>query len=152
MLIKDLLDKGLTIHAAIRDPSKKDRLKYLQDAADASPGSIKFFKADLLDEGSYLESIKGCQIVFHTASPFAMVVPKGKEQEMLIDPAVKGTLNVLKSCAEVESVKRVVLTSSQVAVCVDPQESQDHVEKFGKCDERCWNTYASIDYMAYSVS
>ncbi|RHN61686.1 putative NAD(P)-binding domain-containing protein [Medicago truncatula] len=34
---------------------------------------------------------------------------EGKTQ--LIDPAVKGTLNVLKSCAKSPSVKRVVITS-----------------------------------------
>ncbi|KAF2293464.1 hypothetical protein GH714_002025 [Hevea brasiliensis] len=34
----------------------------------------------------------------------------------LIDPAVKGTLNVLKSCAKVPSIKRVVVTSSMASV------------------------------------
>ena len=90
VLVKDLLDKGVTVNAAIRDPSKTDRLKYLTDVADASKGSIKFFKADLLEEGSYLEAIKGCSVVFHTASPFMTDVPKGKEQEMLLDPASQG--------------------------------------------------------------
>ncbi|XP_039688697.1 phenylacetaldehyde reductase [Medicago truncatula] len=33
------------------------------------------------------------------------------ESTQLIDPAVKGTLNVLKSCAKSPSVKRVVITS-----------------------------------------
>lgn len=37
-------------------------------------------------------------------------------QAELLDPAVKGTLNVLKSCAKSPSVKRVVLTSSMAAV------------------------------------
>ena len=37
-------------------------------------------------------------------------------QVELIDPAVKGTLNVLKTCAKVSSVKRVVITSSMATV------------------------------------
>lgn len=37
-------------------------------------------------------------------------------QVELLDPAVKGTLNVLSSCAKFPSVKRVVLTSSIAAV------------------------------------
>jgi len=37
-------------------------------------------------------------------------------QTQLIDPAVKGTLNVLKSCAKSPSVKRVIITSSIASV------------------------------------
>lgn len=37
-------------------------------------------------------------------------------QEELINPAVKGTLNVLRSCAKVPSIKRVIVTSSMAAV------------------------------------
>ncbi|XP_048231877.1 phenylacetaldehyde reductase [Ricinus communis] len=37
-------------------------------------------------------------------------------QEELMDPAIKGTLNVLKSCAKVSSVKRVIITSSMASV------------------------------------
>lgn len=33
--------------------------------------------------------------MMHTASPFISVIPKGKEKEMLLDPAIKGTENVL---------------------------------------------------------
>lgn len=34
----------------------------------------------------------------------------------LIKPAVEGTLNVLKACQEEKSVKRVIVTSSVVAI------------------------------------
>ena len=34
----------------------------------------------------------------------------------MIDPALKGTINVLRSCAKVVSVKRVVVTSSMASV------------------------------------
>lgn len=37
-------------------------------------------------------------------------------QAELIDPALKGTLNVLGSCARASSIKKVVLTSSIAAV------------------------------------
>lgn len=37
-------------------------------------------------------------------------------QANLIDPCIKGTVNVLKSCAKANSVKRVVLTSSCSAI------------------------------------
>lgn len=39
-----------------------------------------------------------------------------QQQAELIDPALKGTLNVLGSCAKTSSVKKVVLTSSIAAV------------------------------------
>lgn len=37
-------------------------------------------------------------------------------QTELLDPAVKGTLNVLRSCAKTPSIRRVVVTSSMAAV------------------------------------
>ncbi|KAF4365486.1 hypothetical protein G4B88_025665 [Cannabis sativa] len=37
-------------------------------------------------------------------------------QKELLDPAVKGTLNILRSCVKLGCVKRVVLTSSMAAV------------------------------------
>ncbi|OMO84170.1 3-beta hydroxysteroid dehydrogenase/isomerase [Corchorus capsularis] len=52
--------------------------------------------------------------VFHTTSP-CYYDPKDPQVE-LIDPAVKGTLNVLRSCAKVPSIKRMIITSSLRAV------------------------------------
>ena len=48
------------------------------------------------------------------ASPFQTAVEDG--QRDLVDPAVKGTLNVLAACKAAGTVERVVLTSSIAAV------------------------------------
>ncbi|CAN0901778.1 Phenylacetaldehyde reductase, partial [Linum grandiflorum] len=92
------------------DPKKTEHLRALEGASDR----LLLFKANLLEEGSFDSGVEGCVAVFHTASPFYHDV-KDPQLE-LIDPALKGTLNVLNSCAKTPSIKRVVLTSSIAAV------------------------------------
>lgn len=67
------------------------------------------------------------------ASPVIPSVSVSDPKAKLIDPAVKGTLNVLKSAAKVSSLKRVVLTSSMSAVMfrVEPRE-------FGAVVDETW--------------
>lgn len=48
------------------------------------------------------------------ASPFPAANPKTEDE--VIQPAVQGTRNVLQACADSGCVKRVVLTSSVVAI------------------------------------
>lgn len=47
-LVEKLLNEGLTVHAAVRNPDDKEKLKYLDAIAAKSKGTIKYFKADLL--------------------------------------------------------------------------------------------------------
>lgn len=53
--------------------------------------------------------------VIHVASPYPAQQPKDESE--LITPAVEGTQAILKACVQAKSVKKVVLTSSSVAVC-----------------------------------
>ena len=62
----------------------------------------------------FYRAVKGCDYVIHTASPFPSSEPKDASE--LIEPAKEGTLAVLKACSEAGTVRRVVLTSSCVAV------------------------------------
>lgn len=155
VLVQQLLEAGLHVHCPVRDPSNESKIKHLTDLPGGE-SRLKFFKADLLDQGSYLESMKDCSVIFHVASPFMMEVPKGKEQEMLLDPAVKGTLNVLESATDPSlgsSVKRVVLTSSIMAIATDGTDCVEVVKKTGKMtNEESWNKSASKDYQPYAYS
>lgn len=92
------------------DPTKTDHLLSLHGAKER----LQLFEANLMEEGSFDSVVDGCEGVFHTASPCVLEV--SNPQEELIKPAVKGTQNVLCSCAKVPSIKRVVLTSSIASV------------------------------------
>ncbi|XP_021616396.2 phenylacetaldehyde reductase [Manihot esculenta] len=112
-LVKLLLARGYTVKASVRDPNDPKKTEHLR-ALEGAEERLQLFKANLLEEGSFDAAVEGCECVFHTASPFYLDVQN--PQAELIDPALKGTLNVLNSCAKVPSVRRVVLTSSMAAV------------------------------------
>ncbi|CAI0455760.1 unnamed protein product [Linum tenue] len=109
-LIKSLLQHGHTVRATVRDPGDEDKVGFLWELEGAKE-RLKLVKADLLVPESFDDAVRGVDGVFHTASP--VLVPYDDNiQESLIDPCIKGTLNVLRSCSKSQTVKRVVLTSS----------------------------------------
>ena len=141
-LIERLLAAGANIHAAVRDPSDTAKIAHLIEMAAA--GSISFFKGNLLEPGSYDQAMQGCSVVFHTASPFLAKVDD--PQKDLVDPALKGTINVLDSVNRTESVTRVVLTSSAATMAGGPA---DMAKTGGVVGEESWNTASSIENGAY---
>ncbi len=147
-LIKTLLEQGRRVHAAVRDPGNESRLAKLKAMAAAQPDRLKFFKADLLDEGSYREAMDGCELVYHTASPFTTTADD--PQRDLVDPAVNGTANVLNSAKQTPSVKRVVVTSSCASIYSDSTDMQK--TKNGVFTEEDWNTESSLEHQPYYYS
>jgi nucleoside-diphosphate-sugar epimerase len=148
-LVKYLLEDGVDVHATVRDPSNTDKVGHLTKLAENSPGTLTLFSADLLDDGAFDEAMAGCELVFHTASPFVISGIKDPQKD-LVDPAVQGTRNALDSANRVSSVKRVVLTSSVVSVygdAVDLKDAQGDV--FTEDD---WNTTSSLTHQPYSFS
>lgn len=147
-LVKKLLEEGYTVHAAVRNPDKKEKVQHLDKIAAESSGSIKYFKTDLLNEGSYDMAMEGCELVFHTASPFSLDVKD--PQKDLVDPAVNGTKNVLESANKTATVKRVVLTSSCAAIYSDADDCAKLPN--GELTEEVWNTGSSLNHQPYSLS
>ncbi|KAL4361940.1 hypothetical protein GQ457_04G032990 [Hibiscus cannabinus] len=112
-LVKLLLQHGYTVRATVRDPNDPKKTEHLL-SLDGAKERLHLFKAELLDQGCFDSIVDGCRGVFHTASP--VIISATDPQAEIIDPAVKGTLNVLKSCVKVPSIKRVVLTASTSSV------------------------------------
>lgn len=147
-IVKKLLDEGFTVHAPVRNPTDKEKLKYLNAIAEKAAGKIIYFQADLLKPDSYDEAMKGCELVFHIASPFINTVKN--PQRDLVDPALLGTQNVLASVNKTDSVKRVVLTSSCAAIIGDAIDCQQLPN--GLATEAYWNTSSSVDHQPYQYS
>ncbi|KAL5543485.1 hypothetical protein UlMin_007269 [Ulmus minor] len=112
-LVKLLLECGYTVRASVRDPNDSKRTEHLL-SLDGAKERLHLVKANLLEEGSFDAVVDGCEGVFHMASPVSFFA--ADPQAELIDPALKGTLNVLRSCLKVPSLKRVVITSSMATV------------------------------------
>jgi dihydroflavonol-4-reductase len=47
-MVKGLVDVGVTVHTAVRDPRNASNVQHLLDAADAPPGTLRLFASDLL--------------------------------------------------------------------------------------------------------
>eukprot|EP00698_Gefionella_okellyi_P021243 TRINITY_DN6828_c0_g1_i1.p1 TRINITY_DN6828_c0_g1~~TRINITY_DN6828_c0_g1_i1.p1 ORF type:complete len:334 (-),score=57.87 TRINITY_DN6828_c0_g1_i1:36-1016(-) len=125
-LVKQLLEKGYTVHGTVRDSSNEKKTAHLRALPNAST-RLKLFDAELLDGKSFDKAIQGCAGVFHTASPLsADGGDAGPQGENYIKPAVEGALNVLNAAMREPKVHRVVLTSSTAAV-FGKQEPNDHL-------------------------
>ncbi len=148
-IIKKLLEQGSVVNATVREPSNTQKVGHLAALAKASDGQLKLFKSDLLDSGSFDEAMRDCELVIHTASPFFVTGIKDP-QEQLIRPAREGTRNVLESANRTATVKRVVLTSSVVAVYGD---NADIALAPGRVfTETEWNVTSSSAHQPYAYS
>lgn len=147
-LVERLLAEGITVHAAVREPTNEKKLAPLKKLAEQLHGKIVFFKADLLVQGSYREAMEGCSVVFHTASPFVTKV--SNPQRDLVDPALIGTTNVLETVNQVKSVQRVVLTSSVAAIYGDNIDITRAPNQ--TLTEEVWNTTSTLDHNPYYYS
>lgn len=148
-IVRTLLEAGHQVRGTVRNPDKSSGLEHLHRLADAHPGKLSLVKADLLEEGSFDEAVKGCELVMHTASPFVIQGVKDPERQ-LVKPALEGTRNVLSAVNRAGGVKRVVLTSSVAAVYGDAREITEVTG--GVFTEEHWNTTSSVDHQPYPYS
>ena len=116
-----LLNAGYHVVGSVRSLSRGDEVRAAVtpqlDTAVALGQRLRFVALDLGQDAGWTEAMTGVDILMHTASPFPLIQPK--DEDDLIRPAVEGALRALRA-AQAAGVKRVVLTSSTVAVAESP--------------------------------
>ncbi|XP_061353358.1 dihydroflavonol 4-reductase-like [Gastrolobium bilobum] len=127
-LVMRLIEHGFKVRATVRDPAYL-KVKHLLELPGANT-NLSLWKADLAEEGSFDEAIKGCIGVFHLASPMDFE-SKDPENEV-IKPTINGVLDIMKACLKVKTVRRLVFTSSAGTLNVT-----EHQKLF--IDESCWS-------------
>ena len=119
--VQQLLDQGYAVRSTVRSESKKQEIIDSMEKHTLNSNNLEIVMADLLQDEGWSEAVAGCGYVLHVASPFILEVPS--DEDILIKPAVEGTLRVLNACKE-NKVKKVVLTSSVAAVAYGHKEQK----------------------------
>ncbi|GAA6036663.1 hypothetical protein JCM8097_001284 [Rhodosporidiobolus ruineniae] len=111
-VVKAFLDAGYKVKGSVRSLFKAQHLldRYPEHAENLELVEVKDIVSD---EEGLKKALEGVDVVAHTASPYALTYTDPIKD--FIDPAVKGTLSVLKAAKDA-GIKRVVITSSFAAV------------------------------------
>lgn len=120
-VVKELLQRGHRVHGTVRNLGNADKIKHLKALSNQYPGQLQLFAADLLAQGSFDAAMAGCSVVVHVASPYSLEKPKDPERELLA-PAIEGTREILAAVNRNPCVRRVVLTSSIMAMFDNARE------------------------------
>lgn len=118
-VIVDALKAGYLVRAAVRNETKAKKILSAPSIKTLSPGDNLGFVIvpNIFADKAYDEAIKGAVYAIHIASPMPEVYRQGTSYlTTFIEPAVKGTLNILEAAKKARSIKRVVITSSIVGI------------------------------------
>lgn len=142
--IAALLRQGRAVRGTVRDLARAESVRAAMRAAGCDAERLSFAVASLDADEGWAEAAAGCSGVLHVASPFPAEEPKRPED--VIRPAREGTLRLLRAARDA-GVRRVVLTSSVLAVALPLRDEPGHIY-----DERDWTDPERPGLTAYMVS
>ncbi|WP_028006593.1 NAD-dependent epimerase/dehydratase family protein [Solimonas flava] len=149
-LVALLLEEGYTVRTTVRSLSNPAKIGHLLDLQRRHAGRLSLFEADLLAEGAFDEAMAACDWVFHVASPFLMPEQIRDGQKEVVEPALRGTRNVLGAVDRTPSVRRVVLTSTVGAIFGDYVDVRQM--EGGVLSEQYFNTTSTVENNPYHYS
>lgn len=140
----ELLQKGYRVRGTIRKLEHEESVRAALQKHGADTSGLSFVIADLSQDTGWEEALEGVDYVQHVASPFPIEQPR--DREALVPAAKKGALRVLNASKRA-NVKRIVLTSSMVAMMY----RQDRPKQL-EVEETDWTNPEWDKLSAYIVS
>jgi nucleoside-diphosphate-sugar epimerase len=118
--IHTALKAGYSVRAAVRSQEKANAVLATPTVKALNPGNTLTFVIvpDILADNAYDDAVKGVKYILHIASPVIKgdgFTPDQYETD-LIAPAIKGTTSILSAAYKTPGIKRIVITSSEVAI------------------------------------
>ena len=111
-LVERLLEEGCKVRAFVHYNSF-NRWGWIDSFSNDKLEKIEVFSGDIRDPNGVREAVKGVDIVFHLAAligiPFSYHSP-----DSYVDTNVKGTLNILQACKDLDVEKVLVTSTSEV--------------------------------------
>lgn len=107
-LLPELLSRGHEVVPFVRETS---------DCQGIDPLGLDYAFGDIRDADAVARAAEGCEAIIHMAAVYAY----GGTVEEIVEPAMRGVENVLNA-AKMHAVKRIVHTSSILAVGVSAEE------------------------------
>lgn len=137
-LVKRLLQRGYIVHAAVQPHGEMKGLKGLNDDEDhGNKERLKIFDCDLFDYHTILEALKGCSALFYN---FELPHDQPVYDEYTAETEVRAAHNVLEACAQLDTIDKVVFTSSAATILwredrksMLPELNEKHWSDVGFC-------------------
>lgn len=148
-LIKTLLEQRYKVRGTVRDLSN-EKVASLKTLPNAST-HLELFPLELTGpEVEFHAAMDNAEWVMHVASPIPAEHRVDSDQEYYINPAVEGTLKMLRAARRNSTVRKFVLTSSIDAVTKGHVESKTDFteEDWSKLDGPCMKGYEKSKTMA----
>jgi nucleoside-diphosphate-sugar epimerase len=142
-LVRELLERGYSVRATVRDAGNEDKTARLRELSGASD-RLKLFSADLTQAGSYDEPLAGSRWLVHAAA--AVQLKSKNPQRDIVEPTIQGTRHVLDAALKAGTVEHMALISS-VAAVHDTHMRPGHVYT-----EADWNEDATVEKYPYGLA
>ncbi|CAK9309293.1 unnamed protein product [Citrullus colocynthis] len=132
-LVHRLLRFNFIVHAAVHTNIPEFMFSEFDDNK-----KLKIFHSDPFDYHSILDALRGCCGLFYTFDPPQH--PPAFDEEMMMmmgEEEVRAAHNVLEACAQIDTIDKVVFTSSVTAVIWGHQHP--NVTSISHLDETFWS-------------